>query len=47
MANIFLGEPSTSVKQWIVKRYFATPFYFEGQEAGATVAMIAWNGIDY
>ena len=49
--KIFLGEPPANIKQFIIDHYaqapqpseLTIPLYFEGQEAGATVAMKAWN----
>ena len=45
--EIYLGKPPKHVIDWIRNHSqpseFGIPLYFEGQEAGATVAMIAWN----
>lgn len=45
--EVYLGNPPQHVIDWIRNHSqpseLDTPLYFEGQEAGATVAMIAWN----
>ena len=47
ISEIYLGNPPQSIIDWIKAHSqpseLGTPLYFEGQEAGATVAMIAWN----
>ena len=45
--STYLGNPPARVIDWIKKHVnpseLTIPLYFEGQEAGATVAMIAWK----
>ena len=47
--EVYLGYPPQHVIDWIKAHSqpseLGTPLYFEGQEAGATVAMLAWNNI--
>ena len=49
--EIYLGNPPQHVIDWIKAHSqpseLDTPLYFEGQETGATVAMIAWNDFEY
>ena len=48
---MYLGYPPPYITEWIKSHSqpseLGTPLYFEGQEAGATVAMIAWNDNEY
>ena len=42
--EIYLGKPPQRVIDWMKSHsQLGVPLFFEGQEAGATVALIAWN----
>ena len=47
MSEVYLGNPPQRIIDWIKSHSqpseFDIPLYFEGQEDGATVALIAWN----
>ena len=47
MTEVYLGNPPQHVIDWIINHQqpseLGIPLYFEGQEDGATVALIAWN----
>lgn len=48
--STYLGNPPARVIDWIKKHVnpeLMIPLYFEGQEAGATAALIAWNDSEY
>ena len=49
--EIYLGNPPENIKTWIENHTYpselVTPLYFEGQEAGSTVAMIAFDNMQY
>jgi len=46
--EVYLGYPPENIRTWIEQHVqpseLGVPLYFEGQESGATVAMIAWDG---
>ena len=46
-SQLYIGNPPANIVDWIKAHSqpseLGTPLYFEGQENGATVAMIAYN----
>ena len=48
MNRIFLGKPSADVESWIKKEFDKKgPLFFEGQEPGASVALVAWDQMNW
>ena len=47
----YLGNPPSHIAEWIrthsAPSELTIPLYFEGQEDGVTIALIAWNDFEY